>query len=151
MHIRASTFKIVHLWLSVPLCISHEGHDEVWEVRQAYPDVHWAFWDTLDCLRGCLWVDLTSHIFSNPSSFPCLDVASICFWWFPCAPVWCSWVWCLFDIYKGASFHSSYRCKNIALESHSFFKVCWRHLPIEEATWETMQEMREQFPGLFEP
>ncbi|KAH0672578.1 hypothetical protein KY284_023665 [Solanum tuberosum] len=30
-------------------------------------------------------------------------------------------------------------------------KVRWRHRPVEEATWETEQEMREQFPGLFEP
>ncbi|WMV49228.1 hypothetical protein MTR67_042613 [Solanum verrucosum] len=30
-------------------------------------------------------------------------------------------------------------------------KVRWRHHPVEEATWETEQEMREQFPGLFEP
>ncbi|XP_049406129.1 uncharacterized protein LOC125869726 [Solanum stenotomum] len=30
-------------------------------------------------------------------------------------------------------------------------KVRWRHRPVEEATWETEQEMREQFPSLFEP
>ena len=30
-------------------------------------------------------------------------------------------------------------------------KVCWRHRSVEEATWEIEQEMREQFPGLFEP
>ncbi|WMV44398.1 hypothetical protein MTR67_037783 [Solanum verrucosum] len=30
-------------------------------------------------------------------------------------------------------------------------KIRWRHRPIEEATWETEQEMREQFPSLFEP
>lgn len=30
-------------------------------------------------------------------------------------------------------------------------KVRWRHRSVEEATWETEQEMREQFPGLFEP
>ncbi|KAH0643764.1 hypothetical protein KY290_035213 [Solanum tuberosum] len=30
-------------------------------------------------------------------------------------------------------------------------KVRWRHRPVEEATWETEQEMREQFPGLFKP
>ncbi|XP_069155859.1 uncharacterized protein [Solanum lycopersicum] len=30
-------------------------------------------------------------------------------------------------------------------------KVRWRHRSIEKATWETEQEMREQFPGLFEP
>ncbi|WMV56458.1 hypothetical protein MTR67_049843 [Solanum verrucosum] len=30
-------------------------------------------------------------------------------------------------------------------------KVRLRHRLIEEATWETEQEMREQFPGLFEP
>ena len=30
-------------------------------------------------------------------------------------------------------------------------KVHWRHRSVEEATWETEQEMREQFPGLFEP
>ncbi|WMV38029.1 hypothetical protein MTR67_031414 [Solanum verrucosum] len=29
-------------------------------------------------------------------------------------------------------------------------KVHWRHLPVEEATWETEHEMRAQFPGLFE-
>ncbi|WMV46012.1 hypothetical protein MTR67_039397, partial [Solanum verrucosum] len=29
-------------------------------------------------------------------------------------------------------------------------KVHWRHRLVEEATWETKQEMREQFPGLFE-
>ncbi|KAH0724552.1 hypothetical protein KY284_000417 [Solanum tuberosum] len=30
-------------------------------------------------------------------------------------------------------------------------KVRWRHRPVEKATWETEQEMREQFPGSFEP
>ncbi|WMV14388.1 hypothetical protein MTR67_007773 [Solanum verrucosum] len=30
-------------------------------------------------------------------------------------------------------------------------KVRWRHRPVEEATWETEREMREQFPSLFEP
>ncbi|XP_069151995.1 uncharacterized protein [Solanum lycopersicum] len=30
-------------------------------------------------------------------------------------------------------------------------KVRWRHCSVEEATWETEQEMREQFPDLFEP
>ena len=30
-------------------------------------------------------------------------------------------------------------------------KVRWRHRSVEEATWETEQEMREQFPGLFDP
>ncbi|XP_015159809.1 uncharacterized protein, partial [Solanum tuberosum] len=30
-------------------------------------------------------------------------------------------------------------------------KVRWRHRPVEEATWETEQEMREKFPSLFEP
>ncbi|WMV07595.1 hypothetical protein MTR67_000980 [Solanum verrucosum] len=30
-------------------------------------------------------------------------------------------------------------------------KVRWRHRPVEEATWEIKQEMREHFPGLFEP
>ena len=28
--------------------------------------------------------------------------------------------------------------------------VGWRHRSVEEATWEIEQEMREQFPGLFE-
>ncbi|XP_015165551.1 uncharacterized protein [Solanum tuberosum] len=30
-------------------------------------------------------------------------------------------------------------------------KVHWRHRPVEEATWKTEHEMREQFPSLFEP
>uniref|UniRef100_A0A0V0GJB6 Putative ovule protein n=1 Tax=Solanum chacoense TaxID=4108 RepID=A0A0V0GJB6_SOLCH len=30
-------------------------------------------------------------------------------------------------------------------------KVRWKHRPVEEATWDTGQEMRQQFPGLFEP
>ena len=30
-------------------------------------------------------------------------------------------------------------------------KVCWKHRSVEEATLETEQEMREQFPGLFKP
>ncbi|XP_004242076.2 uncharacterized protein [Solanum lycopersicum] len=30
-------------------------------------------------------------------------------------------------------------------------KVRWRHRSVEKATWETEQEMREQFPDLFEP
>ena len=30
-------------------------------------------------------------------------------------------------------------------------KVHWKHRLVEEATWETEQEMREQFPDLFEP
>ncbi|WMV38093.1 hypothetical protein MTR67_031478 [Solanum verrucosum] len=30
-------------------------------------------------------------------------------------------------------------------------KVHWRHLPVEEATWETEHDMQEKFTGLFEP
>ncbi|XP_049348958.1 uncharacterized protein LOC125813508 [Solanum verrucosum] len=30
-------------------------------------------------------------------------------------------------------------------------KVHWRHRPVEEDTWETEQEVREQFPDIFEP
>ncbi|XP_015163438.1 uncharacterized protein [Solanum tuberosum] len=30
-------------------------------------------------------------------------------------------------------------------------KVRCRHHPVEEATWETEQDMQEQFPGLFNP
>ena len=69
----------------------------------------------------------------------------------PCAPVWCNWVGWSFDICRRASCHPSQRCEEIAPRAIPIVKVRWRHRSIEKATWETEQEMREQFPDLFEP
>ncbi|WMV15181.1 hypothetical protein MTR67_008569 [Solanum verrucosum] len=40
--------------------------------------------------------------------------------------------------------------RQLRLRAFPVVKVRWRHHPVEEATWETEQEMREQFPSLFE-
>jgi len=42
------------------------------------------------------------------------------------------------------------RTKELRGKSIPLVKVLWRNHRVEEATWETEQEMRERFPGLFE-
>ena len=41
--------------------------------------------------------------------------------------------------------------RKLRLRAIPIVNVGWRHRSVEEATWEIEQEMREQFPGLFEP